>query len=113
MENVTGRISLGPGGAVGVVRLDRENLPQAVNAAMGDCSIRTWYLIRQGGRQYVWYNGFASEYSFRPVRTEGGWKIDIFKFKKTGAGYLLLEVPDESPVTVVCDGEPAALTVLE
>ena len=113
LENVTGRISLGPGGAVGVVRLDRENLPQAVNAAMGDCSIRTWYLIRQGGRQYVWYNGFASEYSFRPVRTEGGWKIDIFKFKKTGAGYLLLEVPDESPVTVVCDGEPAALTVLE
>lgn len=112
LENVTGRISLGPAEppAASVVRLDRESLPQAVKAAMGGCSIKTWYLIRQGGRQYVWYNGFSWEYSFRPVRTESGWTIEIFKWKKTGAGYLLLEIPDENPVTVICDGKPAALT---
>ena len=95
-----------------VTRLAREELPEAVEKAMAGCEIRRWYVIRHGGRQYLWYNGMAFETAYRPQRQEDGWTVDILRMKKKDSGYLLLSLPDSGKLTVTLDGEPAACTVL-
>lgn len=95
-----------------VVRLSRDEWPDAVAAAAGT-DIRSWNVIRYAGRRYVWYNGFAWDYAFHPVRTDSGWQIDIVKLRKKDAGYVLLSVPDEGELTLGVDGEPVSFTVLD
>ncbi|MCI8623915.1 MAG: M56 family metallopeptidase [Provencibacterium sp.] len=94
----------------GAVRLTVEELPDEAARRMENCSIKTWYRIRAGGRQYIWYNGFAWDFGYSPVRQDGGWRIEIVKFKKRDAGYLLLSLPGDAPVSVYCDGQPVVLT---
>ena len=98
--------------AEAVTRLEREELPEAVEKAMEGCEIRTWYVIRYGGRQYVWYNGMAWEAAYRPQRQEDGWTVDILRMKKKDSGYLLLSLPDSEKLMLTLDGEPVAYTVL-
>ncbi len=94
-----------------VVRLSRDEWPDV--AAVAGTDIRSWNVIRYAGRQYVWYNGFAWDYAFHPVRTESGWQIDIVKLRKKDAGYVLLSAPDEGELKLSVDGEPVSYTLLD
>ena len=80
---------------------------------MKDCAIRTWYLIHSGGKQYIYYNGFAWSFGYEPVLNNGKWTVDIVRFQKKDSGYLLLSLPEGSPVGVTCDGEAVKLTEIQ
>lgn len=88
----------------GVCRLKREELPESVTQAMQSCEVRTWYVICDGGEQYIYYNGFAWEYAYEPVRLEEEWQIRIERLRKKDSGYLLIRLSDEAPVAITCDG---------
>ena len=80
---------------------------------MQDCAVRTWYLVRSGGRQYIYYNGFAWSFGYEPVLNNGKWTVDIVRFQKKDSGYLLLSLPEGAPVGVTCDGEAVKLTEIQ
>ena len=92
---------------------DPPELPEAVRKAMKDCAIKTWYLIHSGGKQYIYYNGFAWSFGYEPVLNNGKWTVDILRFQKKDSGYLLLSLPEGSPVGVTCDGEAVKLTEIQ
>lgn len=96
-----------------VVNVSKEELPEAVRKAMKDCAIKTWYLIHSGGKQYIYYNGFAWSFGYEPVLNNGKWTVDILRFQKKDSGYLLLSLPEGSPVGVTCDGEAVKLTEIQ
>ncbi len=88
-----------------VRRMKKEELPESVIEAMQSCAIKTWYLICDSGQQYIYYNGFAWEYAYEPVRLKEGWELRIEPLRKKSSGYLLIMLSDEAPVTVICNGE--------
>ena len=101
-------------GGEGVVRLSEEERPEPLQRAMENCAIRSWYVLRCGGRQYIWYNGFAWEFAYHPTWQEDGWQVDILRTKKKEAGYLLLSLPaGQQLLSLTLDGEPVSYTFLE
>ena len=76
---------------------------------MDDGAVREWYVYHADGRQYLCYRGFAWSYGYRLQYDENGWQVDIQRFQKKDAGDVFLDLPDNGPVTVYCDGEKAAL----
>ncbi len=91
--------------SAGVSRLKTENLPKSVKEAISGCEGETWYVIYDGGQQYIFYDGFAWEYAYEPVRLTQGWRLRIELLRKKDGGCLLLRLGDEAPVTITCDGE--------
>ena len=89
----------------GVSRLKTENLPKSVKEAISGCEGETWYVIYDGGQQYIFYDGFAWEYAYEPVRLAQGWQLRIELLRKKDGGCLLIRLGDEAPVTITCDGE--------
>ena len=96
-----------------VVNISKEDLPDAARKAMQNCAVRTWYLIHAGERQYVYYNGFAWSFGYEPRLSDGKWTVDIVRFRKKDSGYLLLSLPEGTPVSVTCDGEAVTLTEIK
>lgn len=94
-------------------RLSLEELPGEVAEVMNACSIRRWYLIEAGGRQYVWYNGLARNYAWRPEARGDAWQVDIEPLSKKDAGYVLLSFPGGGDLTVRYDGQKVNLTALK
>jgi beta-lactamase regulating signal transducer with metallopeptidase domain len=93
-----------------VYRLTAEELPEEVAAQMmDDGAIREWYVYHADGRQYLCYRGFAWSYGYRLQYDENGWQVDIQRFRKKDAGDVFLDLPDNGPVTVYCDGEKVTL----
>ncbi len=93
-----------------VYRLTAEELPEEVmDQMMDDGAVREWYVYHADGRQYLCYRGFAWSYGYRLQYDENGWQVDIQRFQKKDAGDVFLDLPDNGPVTVYCDGEKAAL----
>lgn len=93
---------------VGVSRLQTQELPESVAKAIQDCAAGTWYVIYDGGQQYIYFKGFHWEYAYEPVRQTQGWQLRIERIRKKD-GDLLLRLSDEAPVTVTCDGEEMEL----
>lgn len=98
---------------VGVCRLKTEELSERVIKTMQSCGIRTWYVIRDGGQQYIYYNGFAWDYAYEPVRLDETWQLRIERLRKKDSGYLLIRLSDTAPVTIICDGEEVAQRTVE
>ncbi len=115
LTGVSGGFAVTAGGDAGdsVVNISREDLPDAARKAVQDCAVRTWYLVRSGGRQYIYYNGFAWSFGYEPVLNNGKWTVDIVRFQKKDSGYLLLSLPEGAPVGVTCDGEAVKLTEIQ
>lgn len=93
---------------VGVSRLQTQELPESAAKAIQDCAAGTWYVIYDGGQQYIYFKGFHWEYAYEPVRQTQGWQLRIERIRKKD-GDLLLRLSDEAPVTVTCDGEEMEL----
>ncbi len=97
-----------------VYRLTAEELPEEVSAQMmDDGAVREWYVYHADGRQYLCYRGFAWSYGYRLQYDENGWQVDIQRFQKKDAGDVFLDLPDNGPVTVYCDGEKVTLKDME
>lgn len=96
---------------VGVSRLQTQELPESVAKAIQDCAAGTWYVIYDGGQQYIYFRGFHWEYAYEPVRLAQGWQLRIERIRKKD-GDLLLRLSDEAPVTVICDGEEIELEIV-
>lgn len=96
----------------GVRRMTKEQLPERVMEAMNNCAVRTWYVIRLDGCQYLYYKG-GWEYAYKPERTTNGWEIKVVRSHRKESAYFLLLLPDEAPVTVKYNGEEAALMEIE
>ena len=102
-----------PGGSGGdVTSLSAQELPEAVREAIGRCASGQWYVLRHGGRQYVWYGGFAWSFGWQPGETEAGWRLDIVKFQRKDSGDLLLSLP-EGALDIRVDGEAAVYTAVD
>ena len=89
----------------GVSRLKTEELSESAAETVQNCAAGTWYVIYDGGQQYIYYNGFGWEFAYEPVRQAQGWKLRIERIRKKETGDLLIRLSDEAPVTVICDGE--------
>lgn len=88
-----------------VRRMKVEELPENVSEGMENCAIRTWYLLRDEGKQYLYYNGFAWEFAWEPVRSEESWQIRIEKVSRKSSGYVLISLPDQAPVEVTVNAK--------
>lgn len=93
---------------VGVSRLQIQELPESVAKAIQDCAAGSWYVIYNGGQQYIYFKGFHWEYAYEPVWLAQGWQLRIERIRKKD-GDLLIRLSDEAPVTVICDGEKMEL----
>ncbi len=96
----------------GIRRMTKEQLPERVMEVMNNCAVRTWYVIRLDGCQYLYYKG-GWEYAYKPERTTDGWEIKVVRARRRESAYFLLLLPDEAPVTVKYNGEEAALMEIE
>ena len=90
-----------------------EELPAAAREAMGQCAVRTWYVIHSEGRQYLYCNGFPWRYAWSPAWEDGSWLVKVRKLKKLDSGYVLLSFPDNAPLHVTLEGEPVRLTDIQ
>ena len=93
---------------VGVSRLQTQELPESVAKAIQGCAAGTWYVIYDGGQQYIYFKGFHWEYAYEPVRLAQGWQLRIERIRKKD-GDLLIRLSDEAPAMVICDGEEMEL----
>lgn len=93
-----------------VFRVTAEELPADAAKKMDACDIREWYVIHAGERQYIRFYGFAWSYAFHPKRTKEGWRVEIVRLQKKDYGNVLLSLPDNGQVTIVCDGEVVEFT---
>lgn len=113
-EEADGGAELPPGqGEAGIPnsrRMTREELPAAVRTAMDQCAVRTWYVIRSEGRQYLYCNGFPWQYAWQPLWEDGAWSVEIQPLKKLDYGYLLLSFPGNASLNVTLEGEAVPLT---
>ena len=114
LAGVSGGVSVtsSGGGEDGPVSLSPEDLPQTVREALDACADGRWYVLRYGGRQYVWHGGFAWSFGWRPAETEAGWRVDIVRFQKKDSGGLLLSLP-EGALDLRVNGEAAAYTAVD
>lgn len=90
-----------------------EELPAAAREAMGQCAVRTWYVIHSEGRQYLYCNGFPWRYAWSPAWEDGSWLVKVRKLKKLDSGYVLLSFPDNAPLHVTLEGEAVRLTDIQ
>ena len=93
--------------------MEVEDLPAAAREAMGQCAVRTWYVIHSEGRQYLYCNGFPWRYAWSPAWEDGSWLVKVRKLKKLDSGYVLLSFPDNAPLHVTLEGEPVRLTDIQ
>lgn len=93
--------------------MEVEDLPAAAREAMGQCAVRTWYVIHSEGRQYLYCNGFPWRYAWSPAWEDGSWLVKVRKLKKLDSGYVLLSFPDNSPLCVTLEGELVPLTDIQ
>ena len=114
LTGVSGGIAVAPAGGSGgdLTSRSAQELPEAVREAIGRCASGQWYVLRHGGRQYVWYGGFAWSFGWQPGETEAGWRLDIVKFQRKDSGDLLLSLP-EGALDIRVDGEAAVYTAVD
>lgn len=93
--------------------MEVEELPAAAREAMGQCAVRTWYVIHSEGRQYLYCNGFPWRYAWSPAWEDGSWLVKVRKLKKLDSGYVLLSFPDNAPLHVTLEGEAVRLTDIQ
>jgi len=89
---------------ISIARLSRRDLPDEVLEAIGGCKDGTWYVIRHGGYQYIYYQGLPNDYAFQPALSGLKADIKIADMKKTGRYDVLLAVKKNVELTIYYRG---------
>ncbi len=88
-----------------VTRLRKGELTEAVREVVKDCKDGVWYVIKNEGIQYLYYNGMTGKYAFQPSISRKKAVIEIADLGGTGEEYVLLAVRGDRLLTVMYHGK--------
>ena len=84
--------------------MTKKEVPKKVRKALQACSRRQWYVISRNKKQYIYYEGLPVNYAFHTEMDEDSLKVGILDLGRTSAGYVLLAVEKNTPMTLYYNG---------
>ncbi len=83
-----------------IIRMAKEDAPQAIREALRSCGQGKWYMICKNKKKYIYYNGLAADYAFQPEWNADRLKVKVSDMGRASVCYVLLEVSHSTPVTI-------------
>lgn len=93
----------------GIIRLEKEEAPPAVQAAIDSCEDGEWHVIADQNRQFIYFNGLPHNYAYWPEFGRGTINIEVIDTGALQKTYVLLSLPADLELRVGYNGKEVNL----